>query len=411
MKVDIVSHSDSHGGAARAAYRLHKSILKNKVDSQMIVKIKNGDDYTVISSSRVKQILSRGVGYLSNKLSDFQKCRSTILHSYNFIGSFVYLLIKKSNADVVNLHWVNAETLSIRQISKINKPIVMTLHDMWAFCGSEHLAIDEEHSQFRVGYAVKNDCSDHIGGIDLNYLTWKRKKKYWKTQFTIVTPSSWLSQCVRESELFLGWDVYTIPNPLDTDKFKPLDKSFARGVLNLPMNKKLIGFGAMGGSKDSNKGFDLLLAALKRHSNFEDFQCVVFGQSAPESSLDLGLPVTYVGHLFDDESLGLFYNAIDVMVVPSRQESQSQTATEAQSCGTPVVAFSTTGLVDVIEHKVSGYLAKPFEPSDLMEGIQWCIECNIENKLSFNARNRALKLWAQDVVAKQYISLFNKVSK
>lgn len=410
MKVLIVSHSDKFGGAARAAYRLHKALLNKALDSQMIVKIKLSDDHTVRLGHRNKlsHFISRLIGFASNKLSRFQKTKSSILHSFNFFGSAVYSELNRSDADVINLHWVNSETLSIKQIANLNKPVVMTLHDMWAFCGSEHLSIDNEQSQFRVGYDEHSEFSDYISGLNLNKYTWKLKKKYWQSPFTIVTPSSWLSRCVEQSLLFRGWEVHTIPNGLDTTVFKPTSQCIAREILNLPKGRNLIGFGAIGGANDYNKGFDLLEKALQNLPPEQGFTCVVVGQSEPENLQRFShLPIVFLGHVNDDPTLTLFYNAVDVIVVPSRQESFCQAASESLSCGTPVVAFNTTGLADVVEHKRSGYLAEPYNELDFSLGILWSIEHS--SVLSGECRKRALKYWDLEVVAQKYHSVYRSV--
>ncbi|MEZ9667163.1 glycosyltransferase [Vibrio breoganii] len=408
MKIDIISHSDSLGGAARASLRLHRALLKENIDSSLIVKSCTTDQQRVISCSRIGQIYYRGLSYFSSKIGRLQKTRSSIIHSFNFFGSFVFKRIMSRKSDVVNLHWINAETLSIKQISKINKPVVMTLHDMWAFCGAEHLSVDDENSMFRKGYSLNDRNSDYIAGVNLNYLTWKRKQKYWNKPFILVTPSRWLSKCASESKLFRGWEIHTIPNPLDTDMFKPIDKSVARQLLNVDQDKIIIGFGAMGGGQDPNKGFDLLVDALNNLPNPDKYLCVILGQSHGSGTpSNINIDIKYVGHLHDEASLVAFYNALDVMVVPSKQENLPQTATEAQSCGIPVVAFNTTGLKDVVVHKVTGYLAEPFEPVSLARGIEWCvsdrgIDC------SLNARKRAVELWAEGVITLQYLNVYEK---
>jgi glycosyltransferase involved in cell wall biosynthesis len=100
---------------------------------------------------------------------------------------------------------------------------------------------------------------------------------------------------------------------------------------------------------------------------------VVFGQHAPRSPSSLGLPIHYTGHLHDDRSLRVLYSAADAMVVPSRQEAFGQTASEAHACGTPVVAFNTGGLADIVEHQSTGYLSKAFDTEDLAQGITWVL--------------------------------------
>ena len=98
--------------------------------------------------------------------------------------------INESTADIVNLHWTQHEMLSISDISKINKPVVWTLHDMWGFCGAEHISWDD---RWEKGYN-KNNRPTHESGFDLNKWTWKRKIKYWKKPIQIITPSNWLTR-------------------------------------------------------------------------------------------------------------------------------------------------------------------------------------------------------------------------
>ena len=137
---------------------------------------------------------------------------------------------------------------------------------------------------------------------------------------------------------------------------------------------------------------------------------VIFGQSEPLNQPNLGMSLHWMGHLNDDATLALLYSAADVMVVPSRQETLAQTATEAQACGCSMVAFSSTGLLDVVEHRVTGYLAKPYDSDDLANGIRWVIE-NKERHASLSnaARERALHLWAPEVVIPQYKAIYESV--
>ena len=99
------------------------------------------------------------------------------------------------------------------------------------------------------------------------------------------------------------------------------------------------------------------------------------------------------------------------MVVPSIQEAFGQTASEAHACATPVVAFRIGGLIDVVSHKETGFLANPYDPESLAYGIKWVIEDKERNnKLSSQARLKAQKLWDSRIIAKKYIDLYNSVS-
>jgi len=98
------------------------------------------------------------------------------------------------------------------------------------------------------------------------------------------------------------------------------------------------------------------------------------------------------------------------MVVPSRMDNLPQTATEAQSCGVPVVAFNATGLPDMVEHQRTGYLAEPYDPADLANGIGWVLESRERRRrLADAARERALSLWTPGRIAAAYADLYREV--
>lgn len=414
MKVCIVSSSDNNGGAAKAAYRLYQAVSKySSVGCTMYVKNKLSNDKNVIGpKSKYSTFRNSLITKISRFLQRFQNTKSSALHSFNLFGSSVYNDVKKDNAEVVNIHWCNDETLSIKQMADFQKPTILTLHDMWAFCGSEHITCDDSDAQFVIGYNKHSEHRDYISGINMNKYCWLRKKQHWKkASFTVVTPSTWLSDCATKSYLFKEKNIITIPNALDTNLYQPLSKKFARKALGLNETDILIGFGAYGGISDENKGFDLLQSAIADVGFEQDERkkCLVFGKVNSDLSARLNKSILQLGYLSDEVALVLFYNAIDVMVVPSRKEAFGQTASEAHACGTPVVAFDSTGLRDVIEHKVTGYLAKPFCTSDLAYGINWCIENNSSGTLGHAARKRALNLWAYEVVARQYDEVIRKL--
>jgi len=103
----------------------------------------------------------------------------------------------------------------------------------------------------------------------------------------------------------------------------------------------------------------------------------------------------------------MLYAASDVMVVPSVQESFGQTASEAMACGTPVVAFNTTGLKDIVDHESNGYLARAFDPGELAKGIAWVLEDEERwNTLSRHAWKKAVQDFSIETVARKYAKLY-----
>jgi glycosyltransferase involved in cell wall biosynthesis len=225
MKVIHLSYSDTEGGAARATYRIHRALIKESINSEMWVNRKISEDWTVHEpNNKIEKILNEiRPRLINNSLVKMMKTKNDLIKSPSLLPSLWVKRINDSDADVVNIHWVQNEMLSIKDISKIKKPLVWTLHDMWAFCGVEHYSAE---NRWREGYNFKNRPT-YETGLDISLWTWKRKKKYWKNPIQIVTPSLWLAKCVQESKLLSCWPVSVIANTLNVEKFRPINKKIA----------------------------------------------------------------------------------------------------------------------------------------------------------------------------------------
>ena len=408
MKVVHVSHSDLNGGAAIAAYRIHKALRSRGIDSTMAVNSATSGDWTVQGP---KTALAKQMAYIRPYLASFlSKGLQTTepgIHSTALVSSTWPQRLKATGADIINLHWVNGEMMSIADIGQLRQPVVWTLHDMWAFCGAEHYTNDH---RWQEGYWPHNRPS-YEGGFDLNRWTWHRKRRHWWKPFQIVTPSQWLADCVSKSALMGDWPVTVIPNPIDTDLWQPVDKGLARQCFHLPVDIPLLLFGAGGGTGNFRKGFDLLQLALSHlQDHLPGLELVVFGQSAPKEPINLGFPVHYVGRLQDQHSLRLLYCAADAMVISSRQDNLPNTGLEAHACGTPVIAFHTGGLPDIVSHMKTGYLAQAFNTDDLANGIQWVLGDSERHAVLRNAaRQRAIDKWSSQVVTDSYHKLYESI--
>ena len=417
MRVINICFSDINGGAARAAYRIHKALLEANIDTRMKVWSKLSDDITIEGPiSKVDRGFATLRPTIGQLIKRNFKTSNPVRHSAAWLPSGWLSALNKSTADILHLHWLGCETLTIRELSLLRKPIVWTFHDMWAFCGAEHYTDDGSEARWREGYTSGNR-PDHESGFDLNAWTWNRKQNYWKKPFHIVCPSHWLASCVKNSALMKNWPVYIIPYSIDLTSFRPIEKSTARQLLNLPQNRTLILFGAMGGGQDPRKGSDLLLEALillkskywknKENSEEQEIELIIFGQSRPSEIPQLGFPIRYTGNFHDDISLVLLYSAADVFVLPSRQDNLPNTVIEAMACGTPVAAFNTGGTPDLVRHQISGYLAKPYDTDDLAQGIWWILNQERQsNLLGAAARQQVRTLCTPSVIANKYIEVY-----
>jgi glycosyltransferase involved in cell wall biosynthesis len=222
-----------------------------------------------------------------------------------------------------------------------------------------------------------------------------------------------MGKCAQASSLFRDTRVEVIPNGLDLQLYKPLDRRIARALLSLPQGKKLILFGGKDCASDPNKGFSMLTAALRTLAGkgwHDTAEVIVFGSSKPVKPPDLGLKVHYLGWLNDDLKISLLYAACDVCVVPSIQENLSNAALEAMACGTPCVAFDQGGMSDIIEHRHTGYLAHPYYPEDIAKGIDWVLENDERRKiLSLHARQKVEQEFALEKVAERYVKLYREI--
>jgi glycosyltransferase involved in cell wall biosynthesis len=414
MNVLLVSTSDLEGGAARATNRLLQGLRQNHVPVQMLVQEKRGGDPAVVGLPATSGIHKASVGLrltLDQLPLKRYPQREPGAFSPQWLPDRTVALINQLNPDVVNLHWVNNGYIQIESLAALSKPIVWTLHDMWAFTGGCHYNQECDRYTQSCGNCPQLASSRQS---DLSQRIWRRKHQAWKKlNLTIVTPSQWLADCARKSSLFKDCRVECIPNGIDTSVYRPIDRHLARDILKLPQDKYLLLSGSLGGIADKRKGFHLLQPALKELSQSawgSQIELVVFGQSEPSNPPDLGLKTHYVGNFGDDYSLALLYSAADVFVAPSVQDNLPNTVMESLACGTICIAFGIGGLSDMIEHQYNGYLAKAFDVKDLVNGIIWLLADRERAKeLSENARTKAIAEFSLNVLADHYHQLFTEV--
>ena len=240
MKTLILSTSDIEGGAARATYRLHQGLQTVGVSSQMLVRARLSGDKSVAAE---KSVLTKLGPQMNNLPMQRYPNRERKLFSTQWFPDAIAPQAAKINPDVVNMHWVCNGFLKIETLAKLNKPLFWTLQDMWAFTGGCHYNEGCDRYQESCGRCPQlNSAKDK----DLSHSIWQRKHKAWKDlNLTIVTPSSWMADCVRASSLLGDRRVEVIPFCLDTERYRPVDPKIARDLLNLPQDKQIILFGAL----------------------------------------------------------------------------------------------------------------------------------------------------------------------
>ncbi len=409
MKILHICYSDGRFGAGIAAMRLVKAQRSWGIDASMFVVLKYTDYPYVYRVSKFKELYIKFCYEISSIIiRKLNRSTNPIPHSINLFGGNLLKQINKFDCDLVNLHFINSEMMSIRDVSKIKKPIVWTLHDSWAFCGAEHYQNGMDDDAY-----IKEYKPNPYKGFNINRWVLNRKKRYWKNnQFYIITPSQWETACAEKSNLFYNNKSATIHNCLDTDIFKPIDQQGAREILNLEKDKRYILFGAIGGIANTIKGGSLLIEALQIFAEKYDktnVELLIFGASQRTDYQNFNMPVHFLGRVSDEITMSLIYNSANVMLVPSRMDNLPQTATEPTSCGIPIVCFNVGGLTDIVEHQKTGYIANRFDVTDFAKGIDWVLNKADTKLISKQAREKALTDYDRTKCVDSYSKVYHEV--
>lgn len=399
-----LSARDRIGGAARATYRIHRSLDGIGVESGLLVQRRSMDEEEIYGPGGTVGKLYDG---LRRKIDHFPvlkyRNRDPELFSPAWMPDRVASQVEEIDPAIVHLHWVAGGFLTPETVQEFSRPVVWTFHDMWPFTGGCHYAKDCER------YTESCGACPHLGSqsvADLSSNVHKTKRDAWAdVPIHVVTPSTWLSRQAEKSSLFGNNPIVTIPNPIDTDQFRARETDDLRSQLGLSEDTLLIGTGADRTTR--RKGLDLFFNALKETPTPTGrAEVVLFGRVDDTNRDDLEYDLTFTGFI-DEETLKRLYAELDVLVVPSRQEAFGQTASEALASGTPVVAFNTTGPADIVTHQETGYLATPFDSADLATGIRWTLaDAERRARLSERARTAAVEQFSMPTIARQYARVY-----
>lgn len=416
MKVLFVNTNEAYGGAARAAMRIMRGVQRCGVKTEMFVKNGSAQSKNVITIWQYtpNNSIYKAYHWVKEKIKNkwyhykwnpYKKTKQDVFLS-DLRSMSCHGALQKLDYDIVHLHWINQRFIDIRELRKIKKPIVWTLHDSWVFTGICHLP-----------YACKQ-YETHCGACpmlgsnkerDLAYEIFDKKQEVYKDlDLHIVTPSRWLGECAQRSALLSRFPVHVIPNCIDTELYQPMDKADVRKVLGFETDKKYLLFGAVHALADANKGLTYLKKAMERIKD-ANVELLVYGTDDDLQSYNLSIPVRSLGYINNDKMMALLYNAADVCIVPSLSENLSNTIMESLSCGTPVVAFNIGGNSDMIDHKKNGYLAREKDSTDLAKGIEWCLANNKDGALSRTAREKELNNYTIEIVSEQYKQLYQSL--
>lgn len=411
-KVVLISHADILGGASLTTYRLMYALRRAGVDARMIVFTKLTDDENVsLVSSRYMRSLSflmeRGEIFVRNGFN--RKDLFKVSTASTGIGLTRHPWVRE--ADVIHLHWINQGFVSLRglrQLVRLGKPMVWTMHDMWCFTGVCH------HSLGCKKYTDVCGACPLLGSdrpVDLSTKTQRRKGRiYDNSDIHFVGVSNWIAERARESRLLCNADIKVIPNafPIETYYTESKHEPTAFG---LDYSRRLIVMAAST-LDDHIKGLPLGIKALNKFAAqypelTAESQLLLFGRlKNPHALKDLRFPFRFMGRIDDQNLMRRIYAASDVVISPSLFETLPGTLIEGQAAGCVPVSFDRGGQADIIDHMKTGYIAFYPDTDDFARGIHWALtQAPDRNMLHEEVRRK----FASEAVAARYIELYDSI--
>lgn len=391
MKILHLSYSDIGGGAAQAAYRIHQSLQETGVDSSMLVTQRCTRDPSVTRFQPSRQLprrLARGIRRFSihSEITRQKQPGNAELFSEDrsWLGS--ELAKGLPECDLIHLHWVAGfvDLLDFLPKAAQKAPLVWTLHDMNPFTGGCHY--DGHCGKFSLRCGM---CPMLTGSTenDLSRKVWERKRAAFasvpSSRLRLVSPSRWLTSQASQSSLLRDYQITTIPYGLDLQAFAPREKAFARKVLGIPLEAKVVLFVAESISQ-KRKGYQILLDAIQP---LEDLFLLSLGKGeAPRRKASL-----HLGFVEQSRLLSLVYSAADVFAITSLEDNLPQTLLEAMACGIPAVGFKVGGIPDAILHEKTGLLV-PEGDSLLLRATLQSLLSDPDRLATMSAQSRQMAL-------------------
>jgi glycosyltransferase involved in cell wall biosynthesis len=413
MRILHLSTGDQEG-AYGAAYRVHTALRRRGQDSTMLVVHRGRDDATISRFLPSKDLLSRVRRRIRRAriARDFSRYRSTRpggLERFSddrspFAAEFGKPLPR---CDVVNLHWV-ADFLDYQSFFKSvprRTPVVWRLADMNAFTGGCHYDAGCARFLGNCGQCPQLGSSDPS---DLSHMIWERKRVAFEsvdpTRLHIVATSRWLAEQAKKSSLLGRFPVSTIPNMIDTTDFAPRDRAFARQVLGLQADARVVLFVSQAAT-NRRKGLALLAQAVETSPSIDNLVLLSVGSGKPV--LSSRVHNVHLGHVSNERFLSLIYSAADLFVIPSLQEAFGQTVLEAMACGVPVVGFEVGGIPDMVRSGRTGVLVPVGDAGALRDAIAELLNAPAaRERMAVECRRVAVAEYSFDVLADKYLALY-----
>lgn len=415
-KILVIGTADKLGGAARVGWNIAMGARKRGYGVKFIVGFKSSQDkdvYQLRSNSFLRwlnKITGKNILGLSKHFKAYLLANDIDFGASDEILNHPYY----KEADLVHCHNLHGHFFKLETLAKIaiEKPTVWTLHDGWALTAHCTHCFDCKNYNNGRHFTPGLKRYQAMFWNNSEYL-WNKKKEIYKKarNLTIVTPSKWLADRVKTS-ILKDKPLEVINNGIDTDIFKPREKSKVRKELGLPLDKTIIAYVAQWGTLDPRKGGQYFLDTTKEFHQDDNILFLCIGGIVGNKPERKG-NIVYVPFLKDKELLSKYYSSADILLFVSLAENFPLVTLEAMATGLPIVAFDTGGVKEQITHQVNGYICKYRDSEDLVCGIRYLLSLSNKQTESISERNRAkaVKKYSLFAMTSAYIQLYEKLFK
>lgn len=396
MKIANIIYDLDQGGASIALKRINKTINLNKKIYSNIITYKKKDILSKIIDF-IKFIIDK---IFTKTLILFFKYNIKNTINFNLIDSHLLKKINNSNSNIINIHWIGNNSLSLNDIGRINKKVILTLHDMWPYTAIEHY-VDEKY--YKKYYSLNSKKRENFF---LNFI-FKKKIKFFRNISYVICTSQWQRNMLALSPVFKNTKKILIPLPLDFDKWIPIDKNNAKKKFKIKNNCFTILLPLSNIYANKRKGLNFLITVLEKIENIKI--CLITTNYKQINFKNKNITHVNINNIDDPKNLKAIYSMSDLFVMPSKYESFGQTLLEAQACNCPAVVFKNIGGEDLINHKINGYKANYQDVRDFKKGILWCYK-KFYKKNNLFIRQQAKKKFSDKVISKKYKVFLNKIN-
>ena len=397
MKI-VQINSFSNGSTGKIMMSIHKKLLKNGHESYVIY-------------GRGRKSKNEHEIYLNDKFGIYLHVfYSRITGKNGFLSTFstkkLIRILDDLKPDIVHLHNIHGYYINIdllfNYLKENNIKVIWTLHDCWPFTGQCAYFDMVNCDNWKQGCHNCPQLNSYPKSFkDSSIWNYKKKKELFNgLNLTLVTPSRWLSNLVKESYL-KNYDVIVINNGIDTNIFKPTKNNFRKN--NNILNKKII----LGVANvwDKRKGLNDFLKLSKILSN--DYVIVLIGLSKKQIKL---LPNNIIGitRTENQQELSNIYSTSDILFNPTYEDNYPTVNLEAIACGTPVLSYNTGGSVeftDFIEDNIDKYIISKEKANKDINYVKDKIDNIINN--TFEVKDS--KAFNEDKMISKYMSLYDSI--